>query len=132
MLSSILPKLKIVEETDRTGSYLFEPLETTYGMTIGNALRRALLSALPGVAITAVRVNGVLHEFSSLKGMREDVLDFILNVKQLRVKKNQDFDKEVILKLRHTGEGDVTAAEIECPPEIDVINKDQYLARMIG
>jgi len=131
VLSSILPKLKVVENTDTHGIFVAEPLETTYGTTLGNSLRRALLSALPGVAITGIKVKGVLHEFSTLKGMKEDVLDFVLNIKQLRVKKLQDFDKEVVLKLEKKGEGNVTGADVKCPPQVEIVNKDLYLSKLI-
>jgi DNA-directed RNA polymerase subunit alpha len=130
VLSSILPKLKIISEADNIGIFEVEPLENTYGITVGNALRRALLSAIPGVAITSVRIKGAMHEFSTIDGMKEDVLDFILNIKQIRLKKLLELDKSVTLKLTHKGEGIITAKDIECPSEVEIVNKDQYLARL--
>ncbi len=130
MQSSILPKLKIASESKDFGIFEIEPLENTYGITVGNSLRRALLSAIPGIAITSIRIKGIMHEFSTIDGMREDVLDFILNVKQIRLKKLQDFDKSVTLTLTHKGEGTLTAKDIECPSEVEIVNKDLYLTKI--
>lgn len=132
MLSSILPKLTIVSESEAEGVFRFEPLEKTYGLTLGNALRRSMLSALPGLAVTGVRIKGTVHEFSTIKGLQEDVLDFILNVKQIRVRALGSIDKPVSMMLEVKGEKIITAADIKCPAEVEVVNKDLYLARLIG
>lgn len=131
MLSSILPKLNILEQTENRAVFVVEPLENIFGITVGNAMRRSLLSALPGVAITGVRVQGALHEFSTLPGMKEDVLDFVLNVKQLRIRQLQPFEGSVVLKLTHKGDGIVTAKEIDCPPQVEIVNADHYLAKLV-
>ena len=104
MQSSILAKLKVVEQSDTFGVFEAEPFEKTFGTTIGNAFRRVLLSSLPGVAVTSIRIKGVSHEFSTIKGLKEDVLDFILNIKQIRIRKLQNFDKSVSLNLDIKGQ----------------------------
>ncbi len=130
MQSSILPKLKTIEETSSYGKYAAEPLEQTYGLTLGNSLRRTLLSALPGIAITAIRVKGVSHEFSTLDFMKEDVLDFILNLKQVRLRKLGAFDQSVTLELNRDKEGQIFARDIKCPAQVEVVNPDLYLCTL--
>ncbi|OIP99175.1 DNA-directed RNA polymerase subunit alpha [Candidatus Wirthbacteria bacterium CG2_30_54_11] len=130
MQSSILPKLKTIEETSCYGKYAAEPLEQTYGLTLGNSLRRTLLSALPGIAITAIRVKGVSHEFSTLDFMKEDVLDFILNLKQVRLRKVGSFDQSVSLELKGDKEGKLFARDIKCPSQVEVVNPDLYLCTL--
>jgi len=113
--------------TETYGKLLIEPLERGYGITIGNSLRRVLLSSLEGVAVYAIRINGVLHEFTSIKGVKEDVLDIILNVKKLRFKYNtQDADKK-IASIKIKGSRDVTAELIQTDGTYEVLNKDQYI-----
>lgn len=130
MLSSIFPKLKIVEEQGARGVYTIEPLERTFGITLGNALRRVLLSALPGLAVTCVKIVGASHEFSTLEGMKEDVLDFLLNVKQLRLQKKGDIEKSVSLQLEAKGTGKIYARDIKCPSEVKIVNPDLYLTTL--
>jgi DNA-directed RNA polymerase subunit alpha len=132
MLSSILPKLKTQQEDGTHGVYIIEPLERSYGITVGNALRRALLSALPGVAVTMIRVEGVSHEFSTISGVKEDVLDIVLNIKQLRLQKLEDFEESVTLELRAKGEGVVKAKDIVCPPQIKIVNPDLHVCTITG
>lgn len=111
--------------TQNYGRFVISPLEGGYGMTLGNALRRVLLSSLPGAAVTSIRVSDVHHEFSAIPHVREDMTQLILQVKQLRLKL---FDVESArLRLEHRGEGTVTAADIQCPPEVHIINSDLYL-----
>lgn len=107
------------------GRFVISPLESGFGLTLGTALRRILLSSLPGAAITSIRVSDVHHEFSAIPDVREDMTQLILQVKQLRLKL---YDVETArLRLEHRGEGTVTAADIQCPPEVEIINTDLYL-----
>lgn len=103
-----------------------EPLHHGYGTTIGNALRRVLLSSLPGAAVTAMKVKGAQHEFSALNGVKEDVLDIMLNLKKLRLKVHTE--ESVILKLSVKKEGEVTAADIEANADVEIINPELVIA----
>jgi DNA-directed RNA polymerase subunit alpha len=122
------PKIEIVElsEDSRYGKFVCEPLERGYGTTLGNSLRRILLSSLQGAAITAVKIEGVLHEFSTIPGVREDVTDIILNLKTLRLKMHNDEPK--ILRIECLTEGEVTAGDIIADPDIEVLNPELHLA----
>lgn len=115
-----------VEGSETKSTIVIEPLEQGYGHTLGNALRRVLLSSLPGHAITQVRINGVDHQFSTLEGMSEDVVELVLNLKQLKVK--SDSDQPGILRLSAKGASEVTAKEIECEAGYEIVNKDLHLA----
>ncbi len=121
----VLPKVEGDATSQKYGRFIISPLEQGYGITIGNALRRVLLSSLSGAAVTSVRVSGVHHEFSAIPNVKEDMTQLILQVKQLRVKL---FDAESArLRLEVHGEGTVTAADIVCPAEVEIINPDLYL-----
>ncbi|GMB01921.1 DNA-directed RNA polymerase subunit alpha [Pelosinus sp. IPA-1] len=122
------PKIEIVElsEDSRYGKFVCEPLERGYGTTLGNSLRRILLSSLQGAAITAVKIEGVLHEFSTIPGVREDVTDIILNLKTLRLKMYSDEPKT--LRIECLTEGEVTAGDIIADPDIEVLNPELHLA----
>jgi len=126
MNNMVLPhKVESDATTRNYGRFVISPLESGYGLTLGTALRRVLLSSLPGAAITSMRVSDVHHEFSAIPNVREDMTQLILQVKQLRLKL---FDVEQArLRLEHRGEGTVTAADIVCPPEVEIINTDLYL-----
>ncbi len=123
-----MPKRLVREEATATETYakfVAEPFETCYGHTIGNSLRRVLLSSLEGAAITAVRITDVMHEFSTIPGVREDVIQVMLNLKQIRMKLH---DVDIAhLQLEVRGEGTYTAADILCPPEVEIINPELYL-----
>ena len=107
------------------GRFVISPLESGFGLTLGTALRRVLLSSLPGAAVTSIRVSDVHHEFSAIPGVREDMTQLILQIKQLRLRL---FSVETArLRLEHRGEGTVTAADILCPPEVQIVNSDLYL-----
>ena len=123
-------KLEVREEKnpDNTSTIIAEPLERGYGVTIGNALRRILLSSLQGSAITSIQVQGVLHEFSSIPGVREDLTDIILNVKGIKVK--MDFDGVKKIQLNVDGPATVTAGMIECPPEVEIMNLDHEICTL--
>lgn len=111
--------------THNYGRFVISPLESGYGLTLGNALRRVLLASLPGAAVTSIRVSDVHHEFSAIPDVREDMTQLILQVKQLRL---QLFEGDSArLRLEHRGEGTVTAADIICPPEVAIVNTDLYL-----
>ena len=124
------PNFSVVEvEADASRSTIVvEALESGYGHTLGNALRRVLLTSLPGTAITKITIDGVNHQFTSYEGMTEDVVELILNLKQVRVK--SESDEAGILRLNVKGAKEVTAANIECEAGFEVINKDLYLATL--
>ncbi|MCU0475063.1 MAG: DNA-directed RNA polymerase subunit alpha [Anaerolineae bacterium] len=121
----VLPhKVESDAATRNYGKFTISPLEKGFGLTLGNALRRVLLSSLQGAAVTSVRVSDVHHEFSPIPDVREDMTQLILQVKQLRVKLDGESAR---LRLEHRGEGIVTAADIRCPPEVQIVNSDLYL-----
>lgn len=124
------PKVDIVElsEDYRYGKFVVEPLERGFGITIGNALRRILLSSLPGVAVYAVRIDGVLHEFSTVPGVKEDVTEMILSLKELSAR--IDGEESKVLKIQAVGPCEVTGADIICPPEVEIISKDLHIATL--
>ncbi len=121
----VLPKIESTAMSQEYGRFIIGPLERGYGTTIGNALRRVLLASLAGAAITSVRVTDVPHEFSAIPNVREDMMQLILHLKQLRLKLH-DTDT-ARLRLEVHGAGTVTAADIQTPPEVDIINPDLYL-----
>jgi len=115
------------EPVDQTRSrFVIEPLEPGFGYTLGNSLRRTLLSSIPGAAVTSIRIDGVLHEFTTVPGVKEDVTDLILNLKELVV--SSESDEPVVMYLRKQGPGDVTAADIAPPAGVEVHNPDLHLA----
>lgn len=126
-----MPKGVVVDEetlTEQFGRFTVEPLERGFGTTIGNALRRVLLSSLPGAAVTAVRIDGVAHEFSTIPNVVEDVTEIILNMKELRLKLYSEEPK--ILQLEAEGKGDVTALDIQTDSEVEILNPDLHIATL--
>jgi len=121
----VMPKIEREAEARNYGKFVISPLEHGYGVTLGNALRRVLLSSLEGAAVTSIRIIDVLHEFSDIPGVREDVLQVMLQVKQLRL--IMEGVDTIRMHLEVRGEGVVTAADIIAPPEIKIINPDLYL-----
>ena len=122
-------KLKITSDEDKTSaSVIAEPLEKGFGQTLGNALRRILLSSIQGAAVTAIQIDGVLHEFSSIKGVREDVTDIVLNVKSLAIKSSVNSPKKIILDVK--GPKEVKAKDITLPPEIEILNLEQVICNL--
>ena len=121
----VMPKIEREAEARNYGKFTISPLERGYGVTLGNALRRALLSSLDGAAVTSVRVADVLHEFSDIPGVREDVIQVMLQIKQLRIKLDGVDSTRMHLEVR--GEGTVTAADIITPAEVEIVNPDLYL-----
>ena len=124
------PNYKITDyvEKNNYGRFVLEPLERGFGATIGNALRRVMLSSLPGSAITSVKIDGVLHEFQTIEGVVEDVTTIILNLKNVVIKKHCEGDK--IIRLNATTEGVVKAGDFECDPDVEIINKDLVIANI--
>jgi DNA-directed RNA polymerase subunit alpha len=121
----VLPKIEGEATSQKYGRFIISPLEQGFGITVGNALRRVLLSSLTGAAVTSIRVSGVHHEFSAVPHVKEDMTQLLLQVKQLRLKL---YDAESArLRLEVHGEGTVTAADIVCPAEVEIINPDLYL-----
>ncbi|MCF0109043.1 MAG: DNA-directed RNA polymerase subunit alpha [Erysipelotrichaceae bacterium] len=121
-------EIKEYVESDHYGKFVVEPLERGFGTTIGNALRRVLLSSLPGAAVFSIKVDGVYHEFTSIPGVREDVTMMILNIKQLIMKISDD--ETHTLKISATGPCTVTAGDIICPEAVEVLNKDLVIAHL--
>ena len=128
MLNFEKPTYKITEyvENKNYGKFELEPLERGFGTTLGNALRRIMLSSMPGSAIVAVKIDGVMNEFQTMEGIVEDVTTIVLNLKNIVVK--NDSEEEKVLKLYSDKEGVVTAGDIETDPEVEIINKDQVIA----
>lgn len=121
----VLPKIESDASSRNYARFIISPLESGYGITLGNALRRVLLSSLRGASVTSIRVSDVHHEFSSIPNVKEDMTQLILQVKQLRLKLIDG--ESARLRLEVHGEGTVTAADILCPPEVEIINPDLYL-----
>lgn len=130
MLEIEKPKIECVEtaEDGSYGKFVIEPLERGYGITLGNALRRILLSSLPGVATSAVKIDTVLHEFSTVKGVKEDVTELILNIKSLALKMNGEGPRTVYIDAK--GPGVVTGADIKTDGDIEVVNSDLHIATL--
>ena len=116
------PKIEIVEisQDNRYGKFVLEPLERGFGITMGNSLRRVLLSSLPGVAVTSIKVDGVLHEFSTIPGVKEDLVEIILNLKELALEMSGDEPK--IITINAQGPGRVTAGDIIVDADVEIVN----------
>ncbi len=125
-----LPALKTVKEEGNIATFSVEPLFPGYGMTLGNSLRRVILSSLPGAAITGVKIEGVNHEFSTIKNVKEDVVEIILNLKKISVKSHSD--EIVTLHLSASGDGVVTAKAFEKNADIELVNPEQIIATLDG
>ena len=128
------PNIEIAEisENNTFGRFICEPLERGYGTTLGNSLRRIMLSSLPGTAVSQVKIEGVRDEFSTIEGVKEDVTEIIMNIKSLVIKNNGRSDEAVTAYIEFDGDGVVTAADIKCGPEIEIINKEQIIATVSG
>jgi DNA-directed RNA polymerase subunit alpha len=130
-INVILPsKPKVVEESELSGSYEIDGLYPGYGHTLGNSLRRIILSSLPGASITHVKIEGVSHEFSTLEGVKEDVITILLNLKRVRIKMLTDEPQTLTIDVK--GPKEVTAKDIEAPGQVEIINKDQVIATVTG
>ena len=128
------PEIEIAEisEDKKYGKFVVEPLERGYGTTLGNSLRRIMLSSLPGAAVSQVKIDGVLHEFSSIPGVKEDVTEIIMNIKSLAIKNNSDSEEAKVAYIDFEGEGVVTAADIQCDPDIEILNPEVVIAHLNG
>ncbi|HEV8338990.1 MAG TPA: DNA-directed RNA polymerase subunit alpha [bacterium] len=122
------PKVDYAELSETYGKFVIEPLDRGFGVTLGNALRRVLLAAIPGAAITSVKIEGVLHEFSSIPGVVEDVTQIILNLKELTLKLHSD--KPKLLRLEATGKKDATAGDVQPDAEVEILNPDLHIATL--
>ena len=129
MTQLAVPQIEIVDSDDDYARIVAEPLEPGFGITVGNALRRVLLSSLPGAAVVSVRIDGVQHEFSTIPHMKEDTIEFLLNVKELRLRALSDRPGKLFLEV--TGrEGGITAADIQAPPDYEIVNPSLHLATL--
>ena len=128
------PKIEIAEisEDKKYGRFVVEPLERGYGTTLGNSLRRIMLSSLPGAAVSQVKIDGVLHEFSSIPGVKEDVTEIIMNIKELAIRNNSSSDEPKVAYIEFEGEGVVTAADIQVDSDIQILNPDLVIANLNG
>lgn len=128
------PRIEIVEmsQDGKYGCFVVEPLERGYGTTMGNSLRRILLSSLPGAAVSNVKIDGVLHEFSVIPGVKEDVTEIILNLKNLAIKNISDSAEPKMAYIDFTGEGEVTAADIKVDSDIEILNPELHIATLSG
>jgi len=127
-----IPRIETLEETGTYGKFVIEPLERGYGVTLGNSLRRVMLSSIEGAAITFVKIDKVLHEFSTIPGVKEDTTDLLLNLKNLYVKVHKNGSAKQneprIIRICRKGEGRVTGADVECPEDVEVVNPEVYIA----
>ena len=128
------PKIEIAEISDdkKYGRFVVEPLERGYGTTLGNSLRRIMLSSLPGAAVSQVKIEGVLHEFSSIPGVKEDVTEIIMNIKCLAIKNSSDSNEAKTAYIEFEGEGVVTAGDIHVDSDIEILNPDLVIATLNG
>ena len=128
------PKIEIAEISNdkKYGKFVVEPLERGYGTTLGNSLRRIMLSSLPGAAVSQVKIEGVLHEFSSIPGVKEDVTEIIMNIKNLAIRNTSDSNEAKVAYIEFDGEGVVTAADIQADPDIEILNPELVIAHLNG
>lgn len=128
------PKITIEELSPdkKFGRFVVEPLERGYGITLGNSLRRIMLSSLPGAAVSQVKIEGVLHEFSPIPGVKEDVSDIIMNLKSLAIRNNSETDEPKTAYIEYEGEGVVHASDIQVDSDIEIMNPDQVIATLDG
>ena len=128
------PNIEVVEisEDKKYGRFVVEPLERGYGITLGNSLRRIMLSSLPGAAVSQVKIEGVLHEFSSIPGVKEDVTEIIMNIKSLSIKNTSETNEPKTAIIEAEGEGVVRASDIQVDPDIEILNPDQIIATLSG
>ncbi len=128
------PNIEVVEisEDKKYGKFVVEPLERGYGITLGNSLRRIMLSSLPGAAVSQVKIEGVLHEFSSIPGVKEDVTEIIMNIKSLAIKNSSDTNEPKTAYIEYEGEGVVRAADIQVDQDVEILNPDLVIATLSG
>jgi DNA-directed RNA polymerase subunit alpha len=128
------PNIEVAEisEDKRYGKFIVEPLERGYGITLGNSLRRIMLASLPGAAVSQVKIDGVLHEFSSIPGVKEDVTEIVMNLKSLAIKNNCETDEVKKAIIDFEGEGVIRASDIQVDQDIEIMNPDQVIATLNG
>ena len=128
------PNIEVAEisEDKKYGRFVVEPLERGYGITLGNSLRRIMLSSLPGAAVSQVKIEGVLHEFSSIPGVKEDVTEIIMNIKSLAIKNSSETNEPKTAYIDFEGEGVVKASDIQVDQDIEILNPDQIIATLSG
>ena len=128
------PNIEVAEisEDKKYGKFVVEPLERGYGITLGNSLRRIMLSSLPGAAVSQVKIEGVLHEFSSIPGVKEDVTEIIMNIKSLAIKNSSDTNEPKTAYIEYEGEGVVRASDIQVDQDIEIMNPDLVIATLSG
>lgn len=137
-MESVTPRIETLEQTDTYGKFVVEPLEPGYGVTLGNSLRRVLLSSIPGAAITSVRIEGVQHEFQTIPGLKEDATELLLNLKELFVKVFEDGDgydgsgdmAPRTIHIDARGAGRITGADVVCPSDVEIANPDVYIGTL--
>jgi DNA-directed RNA polymerase subunit alpha len=136
-LEAVTPRIETLEQSDTFGKFVVEPLEPGYGVTLGNSLRRVLLSSIEGAAITLVRIEGVQHEFQTIPGIKEDATELLLNLKELYVKIHDGGEQSNglggtndahMIRVEAKGAGRITGADVICPPDVEVANPDAYIA----
>ena len=134
MLEFEKPRIEVskVSEDGMYGCFVVEPLERGYGITLGNSLRRIMLSSLPGTAVSSIKIDGVLHEFSTIPGVKEDVAEIVLNLKNLALKANEDFTEPHTAYIDFCGEGVVHASDIKISSDIQIVNPDLVIATLSG
>ena len=121
-----------ISEDKKYGKFVVEPLERGYGITLGNSLRRIMLSSLPGAAVSQIKIEGVLHDFSSIPGVKEDVTEIIMNIKSLAIKNSSDTNEPKTAYIEYEGEGVVRASDIHVDQDIEIMNPDQVIATLSG
>ncbi len=138
-MENLGPRVETLEQNETYGKFVVEPLDRGYGVTLANPLRRILLSSLRGAAITALRIDGVLHEFATIPGLREDTTELILNLKELAIRVEENGEETLsltdepelrTLRIDKRGEGDVTGADIECPSDVEIVNPEVHIATL--
>lgn len=123
-----IPKIKVEKVSDTHAIFSVSPLPQGYGITIGNAFRRVLLSSLPGACITGIKIDGITHEYSTIKGVKESVLDITLNLKLVRIRKTSP--QPTVLTLAANKEGEIRAKDIKCPSDVEILNPEQYITTL--
>ena len=128
------PNIEVAEISPdkRYGRFIVEPLERGYGITLGNSLRRIMISSLPGAAVTQLKIEGVLHEFTTLPGVKEDITEIVMNIKSLAIRNNSETDEPKVARIDYTGEGVVRASDIQIDQDLEIMNPDLVIANLTG
>jgi len=133
-MEMVTPRIQILQDDPTIGKFVVEPLDQGFGYTVGNALRRVLLSSIPGAAVTSIKIDGVLHEFSTIPGVQEDTTELILNLRELYVSMEGDTAMQdgepAVIRIDVHGPGKVTGADIQTPPEIEIVNPEVHIATL--